>query len=213
MSDLSANKGSNKKKPRNNASRKAKIESLNKPQEDEALSLPETEAEEMQIEDIADEMTAAVSVADEEKIELLAFKLSNEEYVLDINRIKEIIRPVEITKVPRVPLYIKGIISLRGVIVPVYNLKNRLGLPEADASDISQRRILIVNFDEEFVGIIVDAVTGVIKINEDVIEPTPQIIKGIDAEYLKGVARFNNRLLILLNIDRVLKMDTDIKAA
>jgi purine-binding chemotaxis protein CheW len=64
-----------------------------------------------------------------------------------------------------------------------------------------------LNFDEEFIGIIVDAVTGVVKINEDIIEPTPQIIKGVDAEYLKGVARTNNRLLILLNLDRVLKKD------
>jgi len=208
MSDLSANKGSNKKKPRNNASKKAKSESLIKPQEDEVFSSPDIEAGEMQTEDIADEMTAAASDADEEKIELLAFKLSNEEYVLDINRIKEIIRPVEITRVPRVPLYIKGIISLRGVIVPVYNLKNRLGLLETNEfSNDSQKRILIVNFDEELIGIIVDAVTGVVKINEDIIEPTPQIIKGVDAEYLKGVARTNNRLLILLNLDRVLKKD------
>ncbi|MFZ3063805.1 MAG: chemotaxis protein CheW [Nitrospirota bacterium] len=208
MSDLSANKGSNKKKPRNNASKKAKIETLIKPQEDEAFLSPDTAAGEMQSEDIADEMTLAAPDADEKKIELLAFKLSNEEYVLDINRIKEIIRPVEITRVPRVPLYIKGIISLRGVIVPVYNLKNRLGLLEANEfSNDSQKRILIVNFDEELIGIIVDAVTGVVKINEDIIEPTPQIIKGVDAEYLKGVARTNNRLLILLNLDRVLKKD------
>lgn len=208
MSDLSANKGSNKKKPRNNASKKAKIETLITPQEDEAFLSPDTEAGEMQSEDIADEMTLAAPDADEKKIELLAFKLSNEEYVLDINRIKEIIRPVEITRVPRVPSYIKGIISLRGVIVPVYNLKNRLGLSEANEfSNDSQKRILIVNFDEEFIGIIVDAVTGVVKINEDIIEPTPQIIKGVDAEYLKGVARTNNRLLILLNLDRVLKKD------
>lgn len=208
MSDLSANKGSNKKKPRNNASKKAKIETLIKPQEDEAFLSPDTAAGEMQSENIADEMTLAAPDADEKKIELLAFKLSNEEYVLDINRIKEIIRPVEITRVPRVPLYIKGIISLRGVIVPVYNLKNRLGLLEANEfSNDSQKRILIVNFDEELIGIIVDAVTGVVKINEDIIEPTPQIIKGVDAEYLKGVARTNNRLLILLNLDRVLKKD------
>ncbi len=208
MSDLSANKGSNKKKPRNNASKKAKGESLITPQEDEAFLSPDIEAGEMHTEDIADELTAPASDADEEKIELLAFKLSNEEYALDINRIKEIIRPVEITRVPRVPSYIKGIISLRGVIVPVYNLKNRLGLLEANEfSNESQKRILILNFDEEFIGIIVDAVTGVVKINEDIIEPTPQIIKGVDAEYLKGVARTNNRLLILLNLDRVLKKD------
>ncbi|MEK6657469.1 MAG: chemotaxis protein CheW [Nitrospirota bacterium] len=208
MSDLSANKGSNKKKPRNNASKKAKIETLITPQEDEAFLSPDTEAGEMQSEDIGDEMTLAAPDADEKKIELLAFKLSNEEYVLDINRIKEIIRPVEITRVPRVPSYIKGIISLRGVIVPVYNLKNRLGLSEANEfSNDSQKRILIVNFDEELIGIIVDAVTGVVKLNEDIIEPTPQIIKGVDAEYLKGVARTNNRLLILLNLDRVLKKD------
>lgn len=208
MSDLSANKGSNKKKPRNNTSKKARTESLITPQEDEAFLSPDIEAGEMQTEEFADELTSAAPDADEKKIELLAFKLSNEEYVLDINRIKEIIRPVEITRVPRVPLYIKGIISLRGFIVPVYNLKNRLGLSEVNEfSNDSQKRILIVNFDEELVGIIVDAVTGVVKINEDIIEPTPQIIKGVDAEYLKGVARTNNRLLILLNLDKVLKKD------
>lgn len=206
MADLSANKGSNKKKTQNNASKNAKKESINRQQEEEALSLSEAESEEMQIADFSEEITSE-SAVDEEKIELLAFKLSDEEYVLDINRIKEIIRPVEITKVPRVPLYIKGIISLRGVIVPVYNLKKRLGLPEGDAADNSQNRILIVNFDEEFVGITADAVTGVVKINEDIIEPTPQIIKGVDAEYLKGVARINNKLLILLNLDKVLKRD------
>lgn len=206
MADLSENKGPNKKKTQNNASKNAKKESINRQQEEEALSLSEAESEEMQIADFSEEITSEAAV-DEEKIELLAFKLSDEEYVLDINRIKEIIRPVEITKVPRVPLYIKGIISLRGVIVPVYNLKKRLGLPEADADDKSQNRILIVNFDEELIGITADAVTGVVKINEDIIEPTPQIIKGVDAEYLKGVARINNRLLILLNLDNVLKRD------
>ncbi len=190
----------------NKKAKKAKKELVRKPQADEDELLPEAE-EETGIEDIAAEIQTEEAVVEEEKIELLAFKLSNEEYVLDINRIKEIIRPVEITKVPRVPSYIKGIISLRGVIVPVYDLKNRLRLSEADAPDDSQRRILIVNFDEELVGMVVEAVTGVVKINEDVIEPTPQIIKGVDAEYLKGVARLNNRLLILLNLDRVLRRD------
>ncbi|MBI5042736.1 MAG: purine-binding chemotaxis protein CheW [Nitrospirae bacterium] len=190
----------------NKKAKRAKKEPVKKPQLDEEVLTSESE-EEIPIEDITEEFQTGETVSDDERIELLAFKLSNEEYVLDISSIKEIIRPVEITKVPRVPSYIKGIISLRGVIAPVYDLKNRLKLSETDAPDDSQRRILIVNFDDELVGIISDAVTGVVKINEDIIEPTPQIIKGVDAEYLKGVARIDNRLLIILNLDRILRKD------
>jgi purine-binding chemotaxis protein CheW len=173
----------------------------------------------MQADAVAD-ITENEAAVDEEKIELLAFRLSNEEYALYINRIKEIIKPVEITKVPRTPPFIMGIISLRGVIVPVYDLKKRLGLIEANIPNgsgqgifSSATRILIVNLEDESAGIIVDGVTGVVKLNKDSIEPTPPIIKGVDAEYLKGVGRSDNRLFILLDIDRVLKWDSKVQSA
>lgn len=161
--------------------------------------------------EVADDLSGEMTVVEEEKTELLAFRLLNEEYGVEINRIKEIIKPVEITNVPRTPDFVEGIISLRGVIVPVYNLKKRLKFAaHSEESDVvfdNAKRILVVNFDNELIGIIVDAVTGVIKLSKGSVEPTPPVIKGVDAEYLKGVGRFNDRLLILLDIDRVLKWE------
>lgn len=172
----------------------------------------ELEAESEMFPDAVDDLSGEAAVVEEEKAELLAFRLLNEEYGVEINRIKEIIKPVEITNVPRTPDFVEGIISLRGVIVPVYNLKKRLKFAPSEESDAvlnNAARVLIINFDSELIGIIVDAVTGVIKLGKGAIEPTPPVIKGVDAEYLKGVGRLNDRLLILLDIDRVLKWESD----
>lgn len=171
------------------------------------------EAESEMLPEVADDLSGEMTVVEEEKTELLAFRLLNEEYGVEINRIKEIIKPVEITNVPRTPDFVEGIISLRGVIVPVYNLKKRLkfAAPSEESGVVfdNAKRILVVNFDNELIGIIVDAVTGVIKLSKGSVEPTPPVIKGVDAEYLKGVGRFNDRLLILLDIDRVLKWESE----
>jgi len=165
----------------------------------------ETELQEESVDDISalrDESGAAA----EGLTELLGFMLDDEEYALDILEIKEIIRLQTITPVPRTPGYLKGIITLRGVIVPVFDLRSRLGLKEAEHGP--RTRIVVVYRGDEFAGMIVDSITQVMRVSEDRIEPPPTTIGTVEAEFIKGVTRYQERLIILLNLSRVL----DVKA-
>lgn len=138
--------------------------------------------------------------------ELLGFMLSNEEYSLDILEIKEIIRLQDITAVPRTPVYLRGIITLRGVIIPIFDLRTRMGLGETE--DSGSTRIIVVYRGEEYAGLIVDAITQVMRIRPEKIEPSPTTIGVSEAEYIKGVTRHEERLVILLNLPRVLDVAT-----
>lgn len=134
--------------------------------------------------------------------ELLGFMLADEEYALDILEIKEIIRLQTVTAVPRTPDYLKGIITLRGVIVPVFDLRSRLGLEEAGPGP--HARIIVVYRGDEFAGLVVDSITQVMRVRVDGIEPPPTTIGTVEAEFIKGVTRHQERLIILLNLTRVL---------
>jgi len=137
-----------------------------------------------------------------EKTELLGFMISDEEYALDILEIKEIIRLQTITPVPRTPDYLKGIITLRGVIVPIFDLRRRLGLEEREHGSLT--RIIVVYRGEEYAGLIVDSITQVMRIGAEQIEPPPTTIGVVEAEFIRGVTRHQERLVILLNLSRVL---------
>jgi purine-binding chemotaxis protein CheW len=139
----------------------------------------------------------------EAQIELLGFMLSDEQYALDILEIKEIVRLQAITPVPRSPPWLKGIVTLRGVIVPIFDLRSRLGLAEIEHGP--ETRIIVVYRGEEFAGLIVDSITQVMRLPVEAIEPPPQTIALIEAEYLRGVARFRDQLVILLNLPRVVE--------
>jgi purine-binding chemotaxis protein CheW len=138
----------------------------------------------------------------ERQSEFLGFMLADEEYAIDILEIKEIIRLQNITPVPRTPDYLKGIITLRGVIVPIFDLRRRLGLKEVEHGPAT--RIVVVYRGEEFAGLIVDAITQVMRVNVDSIEPPPPTIGTVEAEFIRGVTRHQDRLVILLNLVRVL---------
>ncbi len=137
--------------------------------------------------------------------EYLAFMLSEEEYALKIEDVREIIRPRKITAVPRAPGFVMGVISLRGMILPVFDIKKRLGLGEAELSRPS--RILVVSDRGSEQGIMVDRVTGVVRLGPDDIGPPPSVIGGVEAGYLEGVGRLGDRLLILFDTQKVLSMD------
>jgi purine-binding chemotaxis protein CheW len=137
-----------------------------------------------------------------DKTELLGFMISDEEYALDILEIKEIIRLQTITPVPRTPGYLKGIITLRGVIVPIFDLRRRLGLKEREHGPLT--RIVVVYRGEEYAGLIVDSITQVMRIGAEQIEPPPTTIGVVEAEFIRGVTRHQERLVILLNLSRVL---------
>lgn len=140
----------------------------------------------------------------ESQVELLGFMLSNEEYALDILEVKEIVRLQPITAVPRSPAWLKGIVTLRGVIVPIFDLRSRLGLAEIEHG--ADTRIVVVYRGEEFAGLIVDSITQVMRLPVESVEPPPQTIGLVEAEFLRGVVRYRDRLVILLNLARVVEV-------
>ncbi len=142
---------------------------------------------------------------EEENLQLLTFTIGEEEYGLSIMDIKEIVRPQETTEVPKTPDYVMGIISLRGMIIPVFDVRMRLGLREGE--DNPKARVIVVSVKDNFYGLFVDSVVQVINIPISSIEPPPEIISGVDADFLKGVGKIDDRLIILLNLEKALTMD------
>ncbi|MCW2276693.1 chemotaxis protein CheW [Heliophilum fasciatum] len=138
-------------------------------------------------------------------IQLVVFGLGSEEYGVPITQVQEINRLTAPTKIPQAPSFVEGIINLRGKIIPVIDLKKRFQLPWADYSDST--RIIVINIAEHTVGIIVDAVTEVLRLPLQSVEHPPSMIGGISAEYLYGVGKIGERLLLLLEIDKILSKD------
>lgn len=138
----------------------------------------------------------------ENEIQLVAFKLGREEYGISILQVQEIKRMTDITRVPHTPAYIRGVMNLRGSILPVLDLKKRLGLKSNEFTE--DTRIVIVKVAELSVGLIVDAVSEVLAIEQTSIEYTQSVVSGVAANYLDGVGKLDNRLLILLNLAAII---------
>lgn len=145
-------------------------------------------------------------------VKVIVFQLKDEEYGVEVDQVRSIERMQHITRVPRTPEFVKGVINLRGVVTPIIELRNRFGIGEIEHTDST--RIIIVAVGNMEVGLIVDAANDVVDIPTDIIEPPPEVVGGIEADYLRGVAKMEKRLLILLNLDKVLnpKELKDIKA-
>ena len=133
---------------------------------------------------------------------VIVFQLGDEEYAVSVQQVGSIERMIPITRVPQTADFVKGVINLRGVVTPVIDLRLRFGMEKTDYNDST--RIIIVFVDEMEVGLIVDAANDVIDIPESEIEPTPEVIGTVEAKYIDGVAKLDNRLLILLNMQKVL---------
>ena len=132
-------------------------------------------------------------------MQLVTFKLGNEEYAVDILKVQEINRMKEITRVPKTPAYVEGVINLRGKVIPVVNLRSKFSLGERE-NDI-QSRIMIMDIQGITMGLVVDAVSEVLRIPSNIVEPTPQMASNISTEYIKGIAKLEDRLIILLDMD------------
>jgi len=132
-------------------------------------------------------------------MQLVTFKLGNEEYAVDILKVHEINRMKEITRVPNTPAYVEGVINLRGKVIPVVNLRSKFSLTERE-NDI-QSRIMIMDIQGITMGLVVDAVSEVLRIPSNIVEPTPQMASNISTEYIKGIAKLEDRLIILLDMD------------
>lgn len=143
---------------------------------------------------------------------LIVFELEEEEYAIPVHSIGSIERILPITRVPAVESFVKGVINLRGIVTPVIDLKERFFQKETKIDE--QARIIIVHIGELSVGLIVEAANDVIDINREQIEPPPEVVGGVNADYLAGVIKLEKRLLILLELEQVLSKDNmnDLKA-
>lgn len=134
--------------------------------------------------------------------QLVIFQLAGEAYGLDIATVHEIIPWQPVTRVPRTPPFVEGIINLRGNVIPVIDLRKRFEL--APGEERSQGRIIVVEIAALVVGLVVDAVSEVLRVTRVQIEPTPAVISGISTAFIRGVAKVGDRLVILLDADRIL---------
>ncbi|WCK54397.1 chemotaxis protein CheW [Aneurinibacillus sp. Ricciae_BoGa-3] len=140
-----------------------------------------------------------------EEIKVIVFRLKEEEYGVEVHQVRSIERMESITRVPRTADFVKGVINLRGVVTPIVDLRGRFGLEETPYTEST--RIIIVATGGLEIGLIVDAANDVIDIPVNAIAPPPEVVGGIDAVYLRGVAKLEKRLLILLNLDNVLNKE------
>jgi purine-binding chemotaxis protein CheW len=134
--------------------------------------------------------------------QVVVFSLAEELYGLDISRVQGIIKMPEVTRVPRAAEFVEGVINLRGEIVPIIDLRKRFRLGEH--GNDADTRIINVEMGDHLVGLIVDAVEEVLNIPSDAIEPPPELVTTVDSAYLRGIAKLQERLVILLDLDRVL---------
>ena len=137
--------------------------------------------------------------------QLVVFELANEFYGINIAMVESIIKMQTITQLPQTPSYVKGVTNLRGSVLPVLDLRTRFALPENE--DTRQTRIMIVTMGNIKAGIIVDAVSEVLRVSDESIEPLPPMINSVDSAFLKGIVRLEKRLIILLELSRVLNLD------
>ncbi len=143
-----------------------------------------------------------MATTDTEYMKVIVFQLQDEEYAIEVDYIQSIERMMPITRIPRTYPFVSGVMNLRGVITPVINLRKRFGL-EAKPYD-EETRILVISKDNIELGFIVDSANDVIDIPVDKIEPTPEVVGGIEAEYLRGVVKVDQRLFTLLDLDKVI---------
>ena len=142
------------------------------------------------------------NVALSDQLQLVSFHIGDEEFAVDILNIQGINRMVEVTKVPNAPDYVEGIINLRGKVIPIIDLRKRLGLPKKPYD--KDTRFIVVEINNKVIGFIVDSVNEVLRINSSITEPPPPVVSGIDSEFITAVGKLEDRLLILLDIEKIL---------
>jgi purine-binding chemotaxis protein CheW len=157
------------------------------------------------------EISLAVSDEKEQRneVQLACFKVGMELYALDIMKIKEIIRPQKLTAIPKAPSFIEGVINLRGAVIPVADMRKRFDQPISKEN--RKNRIVVCSLAGKIIGLLVDEVTEVKRFSRQEIAPAPQFIKGPNADYFLGVARRDDDLIMLIDLEKVLSTDEKIE--
>ncbi len=140
-------------------------------------------------------------------IQIVSFRLADETFGVAITKVREIILMCDITRVPQTPHYVKGLINLRSTVIPVIDLRALFGLPEGEQSDDS--RIMVLQVGTKTVGIVVDGVDEVLRISQDQIAEPPPTVASLGNEYLDGLVKLADKLLILLDIDKILGQEQE----
>lgn len=139
------------------------------------------------------------------EVQLVLFTVGGDRFAIDIMQAKEIIKPLKVTPLPDVPEFTKGVINLRGVLLPIISMRERLNISLDEEKELgSESRIIIVASNKMLVGIIVDLVEEIIRVPMKDIQPPPKIAKGIDSRYLLGMCRIDDEALVLLDLDKIL---------
>ncbi len=146
--------------------------------------------------------TAAQAAGAEELLQLVSFKIGDEEFGVDILKVQEINRMLDVTRVPNAPEFVDGVINLRGKVIPIVNLRRRFGMERIERN--KNTRIVVVELGGRIVGFVVDAVHEVLRIPRSVTEPPPSLAGSVKAEYITAVGKLDDRLLILLDLEKIL---------
>lgn len=155
------------------------------------------------VDELAGRMTTAPDAPATPLLHLIAFVLHREEYGIPVASVREVSRVSEITRVPQAPEHIRGVMNLRGRILPLLELRTRLGLPLLDAPG-PKARVVVAEVHGRVLGLLVDAVAQVLKVPSDLVVPPPDDARSAEADYLTGVAQLDGRLIILLDLERLL---------
>jgi len=147
-------------------------------------------------------MEETLKKQDAELLQLVTFSIGEEEFGVDILSVQEIIRMMDITKVPRAPDFVEGVINLRGKVIPIIDLRKRFGLSTRDHD--KHTRIIVIEINNMIVGFVVDSVSEVLRIPASTVEPPPPVVSGLESEYISGVGKLEDRLLILLDLNKLL---------
>jgi purine-binding chemotaxis protein CheW len=136
------------------------------------------------------------------QVQLVTFRVGGEEFGLDVFQVHEILRYTEPTPVPKAPAFVEGVLDVRGALIPVIDLRKRFEVPHVAYDD--DTRIVLVDFQGERLGLVVDAVTEVLRAPETAVTPPPAYFKGLAAEFLRGIVRLEGRLVVLLDLEKIL---------
>lgn len=158
----------------------------------------------------SDESTDHAVAIGEDLLQLVTFGVGDEEFAVPILSVQEINRMMEITRVPQSPPFVEGVINLRGKIIPVVDLREKFGMEKTEQT--KDHRIIVVEVRNRVIGFTVDRVSEVLRISRDVVDTAPQMVTGVDTDYVDGVGKLEDRLLILLSLGRLFAIE-DIDAA
>ena len=144
-------------------------------------------------------MTNAI---EQDYIKVIVFQLADKEYAIPVSHVQGIEKLMHITRVPKTTRYVKGVINLRGVVTPIIDLRERFNLPVSPNEETT--RIIIISLEDMEVGFVVDSANDVLDIAATSIEQQPEVVGSLEEDFISGVAKLDNRLLILLHLDKVL---------